>query len=424
MAQHLARTPSSAQDGDSSAAVSSIPLPAKGSAAQDLFVRILNSHVSDASVRLMVDGRPLVAGAPDTTPAVTLRIHNNRFFSRVLSQGNLGMGEAFMDGDFTVEEGELHEFLAILLRNRIDRKVRGDPRTAFQVVRLQLANMLSGAQWRHVQHHYDIGDDLFESFLDETMTYSCGYALTPEDTAEQLQQNKLHRICRKLELKPGDRLLDIGCGFGGLLIHAAKHYGVKGVGITNSQRHCERGNQNIARQGLSERIRIELRDHTSIDGQFDKVVSVGMMEHLPRKEYRRYFALIAKVLTPQGIGLVHAVGANAATNEHDPFIQKYIFPGSGQVKLSEFAIHLEQQGLAIRDVENMIRHYHPTAKHWLTRFRQNQHRLDPKRYDAVFMRMWEYYLQCCVAAAVASDAALYQVLFMKDYAGPMPMARI
>ncbi|HYH97443.1 class I SAM-dependent methyltransferase [Hyalangium sp.] len=392
--------------------------------AREVFLRILNHHVTDATVRLLSGGQTFLAGVAGGTPTVTLRIQDERFFARVLSQGNLGMGEAYMDGDFSVEEGTLHELLAILLRNRLDRKVRGDLRTALQVVRVQAVNLLASRQWRFVQHHYDLGDDLFESFLDETMTYSCGYEQTPGDTLEQLQQNKLHRICRKLEMKQGDHVLDIGCGFGGLLLHAARHYGVTGVGITNSRRHCERGNENIARQGLSSRIRLELRDHTTLRGRFDKIVSVGMMEHLPRKEYSRYFTLISRALAPQGLGLVHAVGANAPTNDHDPFIQKYIFPGSGQVKLSEMATHLEQQQLAIRDVENIIRHYYPTAKHWLTRFLQNQGRLEPTRYDKTFMRMWEYYLQCCVAAAVASDAAVYQVLFTKDYTAPMPMHRV
>lgn len=392
--------------------------------AQDTFIQILNRHVSDGSLRLVMEGKALTAGAKESSPAVTLRIHDDRFFSRVLSQGNLGMGEAYVDGDFTVEDGELHEFLTLLLRNRIDRKVRGDPRTALKVLRVQLGNKLSGAQWRYVQRHYDLGDELFESFLDETMTYSCGYALTPEDSLEELQRNKLDRICRKLELKPGEQLLDIGCGFGGLLIHAAKHYGVTGVGITNSERHAERGNENIARAGLAGRIRVELRDHSTIDGRFDKIVSVGMLEHLPRKEYRRYFSLISRALAPRGLGLVHAIGTSAPVNTHDPFIQKYIFPGSGQVKLSEVATHLERRGLAIRDVENIVRHYHYTAKHWLMRFQQNQHRLDPRRYDAAFRRLWEYYLHCCVAAPLASDGTVYQVLFTKDYAAPMPLHRV
>jgi cyclopropane-fatty-acyl-phospholipid synthase len=392
--------------------------------AQSIFLRIMDRYVADATVGLLIDGKLVQVGGGGGSPAVTLRINDKHFFIRVLSQGNLGLGEAYMDGDFVMEEGELYDFLTILLRNRLDQKLKGDWRSVLKVGRLQLTNMLSGAQWRYVQHHYDIGDDLFEAFLDETMTYSCGYALTSEDSLEQLQQNKLHRICRKLELKEGEHLLDIGCGFGGLLIHAARHYGVTGVGITNSKRHCELGNQRIAQQGLAERVRLEMRDHTTVASRFDKIVSVGMMEHLPRKEYRRYFSLIAQALAPQGMGLVHTVGANAPSNEHDPFTQRYIFPGSGQVKLSDISWHLEQQRLAIRDVENIIRHYHPTAKHWLTRFLQKQNRLDPKRYDKVFMRMWEYYLHCCVAAAVASDAAVYQVLFMKDYTAPMPLQRV
>ncbi|MDY7227232.1 class I SAM-dependent methyltransferase [Hyalangium rubrum] len=392
--------------------------------ARDTFLHILDRHISDSSLQLLVNDKPHTLGAGEGPPAVTLRIHRDRFFNRVLSQGNLGMGEAYVDGDFSVEQGELHEFLTLLLRNRIDQKVRGDPRTVLRVLRVQLGNMLSGAQWRYVQHHYDLGDELFESFLDDTMTYSCGYALTPEDSLEALQYNKLDRLCRKLELKPQEHLLDIGCGFGGLLIHAARHYGVTGVGITNSRRHCERGNENIARAGLSDRIRIELRDHASIDGRFDKVVSVGMLEHLPRKEYGRYFSRIAKVLAPRGMGLVHAIGTSAPSNTHDPFIQRYIFPGSGQVKLSEVATHLERQRLAIRDVENIVRHYHYTAKHWLTRFQQNQHRLAPERYGPEFRRLWEYYLHCCVAAPLASDGTVYQVLFMKDYAAPMPLHRV
>ncbi|WP_224372441.1 class I SAM-dependent methyltransferase [Hyalangium versicolor] len=392
--------------------------------AENTFIDILNRHISDASLRLVVEDQPLTVGAGGGSPAVTLRIHDRRFFSRVLSQGNLGMGEAYMDGDFTVEDGELHDFLTILLRNRIDQKVRGDPRTILRVLRVQLGNTLSRAQWRYVQRHYDLGDELFESFLDETMTYSCGYALSPQDSLEELQRNKLDRICCKLQLAPGEHLLDIGCGFGGLLIHAASRYGVTGVGITNSERHFERGNENIARAGLSDRIRIELRDHSSIEGRFDKIVSVGMLEHLPRKEYRRYFSLIARSLAPQGLGLVHAIGTSAPVNTHDPFIQRYIFPGSGQVKLSEAAHHLERQGLAIRDVENIVRHYHYTAKHWLMRFRQNQHQLDPKRYDSAFRRLWEYYLHCCVAAPLASDGTVYQVLFTKDYAAPMPLHRV
>ena len=290
---------------------------------------------------------------------------------------------------------------------------------------MQLANLFRKRHWGHAQLHYDLGDDVYESFLDPvTMMYSCGYAETPGDTIEQLQTQKLDRICRKLEIRPGDHVLDIGCGFGGMLMHAAREYGATGVGITTSRRHCERGNQRIAGAGLAGRVRLELRDHRTVAGRFDRVVSIGMFEHLPRREYHRFFRRVAAVLPPHGTGLVHAIGANTARNVHDPFIQKYIFPGSGQPKLSELADGCEQGGLAIRDVENMVRHYGYTARRWLERFRANRHRLDQEKYDARFQRMWEYYLSCAIAGARASESTLYQLLFMKDYAAPMPLHRV
>lgn len=401
-------------------------VPATGSSPRRLFLRLLDQSLRDAAVIVQagedryVVGRAAAAG--NNLP--TLRVTQERFFSRVLSEGNLGMGEAFMDGDFVVEGAELYELLVILLRSRVDHALRGDWRTALGVLRVQAANLLRGRQWRQVQQHYDLGDDLFESFLDSTMTYSCGYAESPDDSLEALQFNKLDRICRKLDLQPTDHVLDVGCGFGGLLIHAARHYGVTGVGITTSERHCARGNANIAAAGLADRIRLELRDHRTVEGSFDKIVSVGMMEHLPRKEYGRYFDRIAAALRPQGVALIHVIGCVVSKNAHDPFIQKYIFPGSGQVKLSEIALECERRSLAIRDVENMCRHYAYTARHWLLNFRANQHRLDGRRYDTRFCRMWEYYLHCAIAAGFASEGALWQVLFMKDYSGHMPLRRV
>jgi cyclopropane-fatty-acyl-phospholipid synthase len=410
------------------AASISPPPPASraGGSPRAVFLRLLDASLAADAVRLLVGDEVLIAGRgdPEAGGVVTLRVHRERFFARVLGEGNLGMGEAFMDGDFVVEHGELHQFLAALLRGRVDRQVRGDWRTAGSMLRVQAANLLRRHQWRQVQRHYDLGDDLFESFLDSSLTYSCGYALTPHDTLEQLQFQKLDRICRKLELGPGTRLLDIGCGFGGLLIHAARQFGAEGVGITTSRRHCELGNARIAAAGLDSRVRIELRDHRTVSGPFDRVVSVGMMEHLPRKEYRRYFDRIAGALTADGVGLVHVIGCTVATNSHDPFIQKYVFPGSGQVRLSEIAAQCERHGLAIRDVENLCRHYGHTALRWLENFRASAGRLDSVRYDARFRLMWEYYLHCAIAGGFASDGALWQVLFMKDHAGAMPLHRV
>jgi len=394
---------------------------------QELFLEILDHGVTDARIRFEVNGRDFVVGrSPEGNgrdPEVTVRVANPRVFNRTLAAGSLGLGESFMAGDYTVDDGALGRFLEILLRNRLDKKIKKHPWTAIRIGLLRLADVLRGKA-HNVQRHYDLGDDLFEAFLDSTLTYSCGYATDPGDDLETLQRNKLERICRKLRLRPGDRLLDIGCGFGGLLIHAAKHHGVTATGVTLSRRHCARGQAIAAREGLADRVRIEYADFNDVTPEYDRVVSVGMMEHVPRREYDRYFGKMAEVLTPDGLGLVHVIGANAARNEHDPFCQRYIFPASNQPRLSEMADRLERKGLAILDVENMIRHYGFTLARWLERFRAHRAQLDPERYDEVFQRMWEFYLSSAMAAAHASDAALYQVLFAKDYAAPMPLHRV
>jgi cyclopropane-fatty-acyl-phospholipid synthase len=397
-----------------------------GSGARNLLMRMLDESLTDATILFRTEDQDSIAGVRRNEAReadIVIRVRRERFFSQVLCYGNLGLGEAYMQGDFEMEKGRLHDFLIILLRNRLNQKVGKDPRVLLRIVAYRAVNALFGKQ-KNVQRHYDLGCDLFESFLDSRLVYSCGYANTPQDDLEQLQTNKLDRICRKLELKAGDHLLDIGCGFGGLLMFAATQYGVTGTGITISRDHWERGSAILEMNGLNDRVRLEFRDHCALEGRFDKVVSVGMLEHVPRSEYRRYFRNIASVLTPGGIGLVHAVGCNSSRNEHDPFIQKYIFPASNQPKLSEIAGFLEQNHLAILDVENVIRHYHPTALGWLNRFQLNKGKLHDQKYDTIFQKMWEYYLSCAAAAAIASDAAVFQVLFAKDYAGHMPLQRV
>jgi len=374
----------------------------------------------------VVLGAPRGGGTAGPAPAaLTLRVLRPRFFRRVLAGGNLGLGEAWMDGDFVLEDGDLPDLLTLLLRSRLDERLRGDGRLLASVLLVRLANALRGRAG-NVRRHYDKGDDLFESFLDESGAYSCGYVAEPGEDLARLQENKFERLCAKLHLRPGERLLDVGCGYGGLLVHAARRHGVLGHGVTLSRRHFERGRERVAKAGLAGRVRIELADYRALAGRgpFDKVVTVGMMEHVPRREYGRFVGTIGGLLAPDGLGLIHTVGCNGPENVHDPFIQKHVFPGSGQPRLSEIAAALERHRLAVLDVENTIRHYAPTAEAWLRRFREARPRLDPARYDDRFARMWEYYLSCAIAAARASDAALYQVLFARDRAVEMPWRRV
>ncbi len=389
---------------------------------QAWLLEIIDTCLRGARIGFEIGGRSFTLGGGDSEVLGVLRLRDASVCTRVLAAGNLGLGEAYMDGAVEVVAGELHELLTALLRCRVDQALATDPRLVARLawVRLQA---LTRSKAENVQRHYDAGDDLFAAFLDPAMTYSCGYMREPEDSLEQMQLNKFERICRKLELRPGQRLLDIGCGFGGLLIHAAKHHGVRGVGVTNSRRHAARGQANVAQAGLADAVAIRFDDFTRLDDRFDRVVSVGMMEHVPRREFRRYFAAIARVLAPEGLGLVHTIGAAGPSNVHDPFIQKYIFPGSCQPQLSEISRGLERERLAILDVENIVRHYGQTILRWLANFRSQRAALEG-RYDERFLRMFEYYFHCGIAAAFAGESAVFQVLFTPDMAGPMRLHRI
>ena len=394
--------------------------------ARTLF-NLLDVCVADARIRFIVNGADhLVGQQPQTRtepPKVTLRVNRDRFFPRFLGGGNLGLGESYMDGDFDIVDGELAEFLTILLRNRLNEKIRNNWRMSLEVLRTRLINVFRGKEG-NIHVHYDTGVDKFEASLDRTMAYSCGYKRFPDDDLDQLQFNKLDRVCRKLRLKEGERLLDIGCGFAGLLIHAAQNFGISGVGITLSHDQCERGKAKVAAAGLAGKVSIQYQDFRQLSGTFDKVASVGMFEHVPRQEYKHYFGKIAEVLTQPGLALVHTGGCSGPVNEHDPFTQKYIFPNSNMPKLSEIAHHLEQNSMAIWDVENLKPHYAHTARGWLHRFRENKHSLDPEKYDKRFERMWEHFLACIIAAAQASDSAVFQVLFSRDYTTEIPLQRV
>ncbi len=388
--------------------------------AKSTFIEMLNKTI-DFSIDFVESNQTLRAGNLSSNVTFKINVHDSAFYASFLAAGNLGLGESYMAKRFEMVEGSLEDFLASLLACRIDKVLRGSLRSTLKIVPYRLQDAIK-SRGHHVRKHYDIGMDLFSSFLDSSMTYSCGYVQDETDSIEQLQINKFNRIGQKLELTPGERLLDIGCGFGGMLIYAAEHFGIEGVGITNSKKHFEIATQRIEQKKLNHKIKIEFKDFKQIDGRFDKIVSIGMMEHLPRHQYANYFLLIQQALQDKGRALVHCVGANTFKNDHDHFIQKYIFPMSNQPRLSEITSQIERNDLAILDVENLIRHYGYTARHWRDKFNLNREALTG--YSEEFKRMFEYYLTCCIAAAQSSDAALYQVLFMKNHASRIRLHRV
>ena len=390
-----------------------------------LIKKIFNDYIKKGKITLkLADGETLAFGQEGREyPLVTLNVHNDAFFNNIINDGNLGLGEAYMHEYFTVEQGSLYEMLDLLQLNEIDKSINSNPKLLLSIGARRLKDAVKGKS-HNVRRHYDIGFDIFKYMLDENLAYSCGYQINENDSLNKLQYQKFQRIIDKLRLKDGETLLDIGCGYGSFLIYAALHRNVQGIGVTNSQQHANYANQQIKEKGLADRIKVVCKDYTEVTGSFDKIASIGMLEHVPRKEYKTYFGLIKKLLKSEGSALVHAVGCNAKNNDHDPFIQKYIFPNSNQPKLSEIAHHVEQAEMAIIDVENIVRHYRPTALHWLHNFLENKDKIDNKAYTPEFYRGWEYYLCCCISAARYSDSAVYQVLFNQSHLNEISYERI
>lgn len=336
-----------------------------------------------------------------------MRVLDDEAYRRILGQGSLGLGEAYMDGLW--EADRLDEFFHRLLRYDLNEKVGGWQRWRLfgTILRHWLLNPQSPARAFEVgSRHYDIGNDVFEVMLDPSMNYSCGYWADADNLADA-QRHKLELICRKLDLQPGERLLDIGCGWGGLAHHAATHHGVEVMGITVSQQQLQFVRQRCV--GLP--IRVELMDYRDLKGQFDKVVSVGMFEHVGPINYPAYFDTVRRVLADQGLFLLHTIGDYATVPTTDPWIEKYIFPNSKLPSARQLTEALERR-FAIEDWHNFGPDYDRTLMAWWSNFDAGWPGLR-NRYDLRFHRMWKYYLLSCAGFFRARQGQLWQLVLSK-----------
>ncbi len=336
------------------------------------------------------------------------QIHRpDRFRQQLLSRWSLGLGESYMDGDWDCER--LDEFFNRVLWAQVDQKVPPGLRLRlyFEVLRNRLVNRQSpGRAFEVGERHYDAGNDLFEAMLDSRMIYSCGYWVRAADL-EQAQRDKLELICRKLELRPGETLLDIGCGWGGLARYAAENYQVSVLGVTVSKEQQQLAQARC--EGLP--VTVRLCDYRDLTGTFDKIVSVGMFEHVGTKNYRTYFHRAGRLLKPEGLILLHTIGSAATVPTTDSWIDRYIFPNGHLPSLQEVAHSLEA-GLQVEDWHNFGHDYDRTLMAWHGRFEAAWPALAP-RYGERFRRMWRYYLLCCAGLFRSGEGRLWQLVLSR-----------
>jgi cyclopropane-fatty-acyl-phospholipid synthase len=266
----------------------------------------------------------------------------------------------------------------------------------------------------NVSHHYDLSDDLYDLFLDKKRQYSCGYFKNDNDTLEDAQNNKIQHIIKKLNIQPNQKVLDIGCGWGSLAIDIAKSANCEVTGITLSQNQLDYCLKKAKELNLENQVTFKLMDYRELDEKFDRIVSVGMFEHVGRKFYNKFFKQVEKLLSDKGISLVHTIGSVNPPRDPHPWITKYIFPGGYTPSLSEVTTPIEKAGLVVSDIEVLKLHYSYTLGHWRKNCIKNKEKII-KMYDERFFRMWEFYLAGCEIAFKWGDQVVYQFQLTKSY---------
>lgn len=334
-----------------------------------------------------------------------IRVKDPAFYGRVLAGGSLALGESYMDGWWECEA--LDQFFDKILYARLDKKVKKSIAILTAAIRSRLSNRQRRSRAYEIgTRHYDIGNDLFSVMLDRGMNYSCGY-WHKAATLDEAQEDKLDLICRKIGPAPGMRVLDIGCGWGGFARYAAETYGVEVVGITVSGEQVRLARERC--RGLP--VRIELMDYRKLEGTFDRIVSVGMFEHVGERNYQAYMKVIQRCLAPDGLFLLHTIGSNSTVYDTDPWINKYIFPNSMLPSAKQITTATEGS-FVLEDWHSFGHDYDMTLMAWYQNFTGNWDRIKDL-YDERFYRMWSYYLLSCAGSFRARRNQLWQIVFSK-----------
>ena len=346
-------------------------------------------------------------------PAVTMRIHDRWTGIRVALRPRLALGEAYMDGRLTIEDGDLYDLLDLLGRNISALETTPMVRLSYAIQRwlrvLEQYNPIGKAQ-KNVAHHYDLKDQLYDFFLDRDRQYSCAYFKTGSEPLEVAQVDKKHHIAAKLLLKPGQKLLDIGSGWGGMGLYLAGEHGVDVTGVTLSREQHAVSSRRALEDGLADRVRFKLIDYRHEAGRYDRIVSVGMFEHVGAAHYVEYFRKVKDLLADDGVMLLHSIGRMEPPGGTNTWLRKYIFPGGYSPALSEVLAAIEKVGLWVTDIEILRLHYAETLRQWRQRFLSSREQIKQLAgYDDRFCRMWEFYLAGCEVAFRYMNQMVFQM---------------
>jgi cyclopropane-fatty-acyl-phospholipid synthase len=380
--------------------------------------RFLNKlFKKDGFILIDAYSKKYIIGTPEKRNPIILKILNKKLHYKLLFRPDLYFGEAYSDGDIEIENGTLTEFLDLALMNigrgelnffsQLINKLSGSYRylTNFNFIKKSKMN---------VAHHYDLSDDLYDLFLDSKRQYSCGYFKNENDTLETAQNNKIQHIIKKLNIQPNQKVLDIGCGWGSLAIDIAMTLNCEVTGITLSEKQFDYCVKRAKELNLENQVKFKLKDYRELNEKFDRIVSVGMFEHVGRKFYKKFFKHIEKLLDDNGVSLIHTIGSVNPPRDPHPWITKYIFPGGYTPSLSELTTPIEKAGLIVSDIEVLKLHYSHTLRHWKENCIRNKEQII-ETFDERFFKMWEFYLTGCEIAFKWGDQVVYQFQLTKNY---------
>jgi len=389
-----------------------------------LLVQLLERRITIGRLRLVDANGALHTFEGSPGPNITVRLHDPALHWKLVMRPRLFVGEAFMDGSLTIEDGSLYDFIDMLAVN-LEALPEGMPLRLLNGLlaplrRLHQYNPRHRAQ-ANAAHHYDLSDQLYELFLDRDRQYSCAYFRDGSEDLDTAQLLKKQHIAAKLLIRPGQRVLDIGSGWGGLALYLASECGADVTGLTLSLEQHNAATRRVAAAGVSDRVRFHLRDYREETGQYDRIVSVGMFEHVGVNHYHAFFAKLKSLLAPDGVALLHSIGRKDGPGSTNPWIRKYIFPGGYVPALSEILPGVERLRLWVTDIEILRLHYADTLRAWRQRFERNRDRVRAI-YDERFCRMWEMYLVASEIAFRRQDLMVFQMQLAKAV-GVVPLTR-